>query len=280
MSDGEDSGGEDLVERPEDVVGYLSPEKLDSILEEIVTFEVNLAEDPTLPDLGLRYLQKQVAQCRQFLNRVQYYLQTTKRYEKNLKRAAKVFELDVELKLANKLADDPVVRRQSAVADRKAVAISMLNEEHRVLARFQVEIQNLDDTIRLVKSKYDDLRHTSADIKLQRQLVKDDMAAWGSGEDGYTNPQSRQDKTIPGGMPPPVRAESIDPQDLLDDSRRPEDLPKPRNMSHAKSLASFYGRKPSRDAAPAPPESGGVEEPPKEEPAKTAKTVSYEDLLK
>lgn len=267
-----------VVECPEDVIGYLSAEKLESILEEIVGFEVVLEEDPTLPDLGLRYLQSKIAQCRKYLNRVQYYLQVTKRYEKNLKRAAKVYELDLELKLAGLLADDAIVRRQSSIDDRKAVATTMLKQEHEVLSRFRVDIQNLDDTIKLVKSKYDDLRHTNGDIRLQRQLVKDDMAEWGSGEEGYTKPQSREDRTIPGGLPPPVSAEDIDPNDLLDPNKRPEDLPEPKNPSHAKQIAGFFGKKPVRHVSRGPADPA-PEDPAPEDPAPAIQSVSYKDLL-
>ncbi len=49
----------------EEVPGYLSGEKLETILGEITEYEVKLEEDPTLPNLGYRYLQKSIAQCRQ-----------------------------------------------------------------------------------------------------------------------------------------------------------------------------------------------------------------------
>jgi len=152
----------------------------------------------------------------------------------------------------------------------------MLRQEHEVLARFRVEIQNLDDTVRLVKARYDDLRHTNGDIKLQRQLVKDEIAGLADG--GYAPPQSREDKTIPGGLPPPVRPESINPDDLLDPAKRPDDLPEPRNPSHAKQIANFFGNKPVREATPATKAAPADEAP--EEPAPAVRSVSYEDLLK
>lgn len=262
----------EVVSCPEDVIGHLSPEKLETILEEIVTFEVVLVDDPTLPDYGASYLQKVVATCRRFLNRTQYYLQITKRYEKNLKRAAKVYELDTNLKMAGLLADNNIVRNQPAVDDRKAVAMTMLKAEHETMARFQVEVQNLDDTIRLIKSKYDDLRQTNGDIRLQRQLIKDDKDAWGIGENGFTKPTARADKSIPGGMAPAVTSEPIDPSDLLDPNKRPDDLPEPKNASHARLIANFYENKPVKtDPVPEPSET--------EEVPAAVKSMSYADLL-
>lgn len=275
-SDSQEEESFEVISCPEDVIGYLSPEKLETILEEIVGFEVVLVEDPTLPQYGVPYLQKVVATCRRFLNRTQYYLQTTKRYEKNLKRASKVYELDINLKMAGLLADDQIVRNQSAVDDRKAVAMTMLKEEYKVLGRFQVEAQNLDDTIRLVKSKYDDLRQTNGDIRLQRQLIRDDKDAWGSGEDGYTKPQAKQDKSIADGMTPAVTSEKIDPSDLLDPTKRPDDLPEPKNSSHARQIANFYENKPVKNESA--PKIVEVEFESEEAPA-LVKSMSYADLL-
>lgn len=266
-------GEPELVKNPREVVGYISPEKLDSMLTEISGFEVKLEEDPTLPELGARYLQSRIAQCRQFLNRTQYYLQITRRYEKNLKRAEKAFELDLELKIAELLANDTLVRQQSAAQDRRALAVSMLRDEHENLARFKVEFQDLDGTIRIIKAKYDDLRHTNQDIKLQRQLVKDDRTGWESGDGGYVKPQSREDRTIPGGLPPPVRTEEINPEDLLDPEKRPEDLPEPKSPSHARQISSFFANRPSQ--APK-----SIPEPDAETTAPVVTGMSYEDLLK
>lgn len=264
--------GPGLIESPREVPGHISPEKLDSILTEISEFEVKLEEDPTLPELGARYLQSRIAQCRHFLNRTQYYLQVTRRYEKNLKKAEKAFELDLELKIAGLLANDTLVRQQSAAQDRRALAVSMLKDEHENLAKFKVELQDLDGTIRIIKAKYDDLRHTNQDIKLQRQLVKDDRTGWESGEGGYVKPQSREDRTIPGGLPPPVRTEEINPEDLLDPEKRPEDLPEPKNASHAKQISNFFANRPAAPQTAAPP--------PTETAAPVVTGMSYEDLLK
>lgn len=265
----------ELIGSPSEVIGYLDPEKLDSILTEISEFEVKLEEDPTLPELGARYLQSRIAQCRQFLNRTQYYLQITRRYEKNLKKAEKAFELDLELKMSGLLADDPLVRQQSAAQDRRALATSMLKVEHENLARFKVELQDLDGTIRIIKAKYDDLRHTNQDIKLQRQLVKDDRTGWESGDGGYVKPQSREDRTIPGGLPPPVRAEEINPEDLLDPEKRPEDLPEPRNPSHARQIVNFYANRPAPGTT-----TGPTPTKPQEDVAPVTTGMSYDDLLK
>ena len=89
-----------------------SKEELDEILDEIANYEVQLVEDPTQPQYGFNYIQKSISQCRNYLNRVQFYLQKIKKQERNLGIEVKQVELDLDLKMQEKLADDPVVRQQ------------------------------------------------------------------------------------------------------------------------------------------------------------------------
>jgi hypothetical protein len=262
----------------EDVPGYLSEEKLESILREIAEYEVKLEEDPTLPTLGYRYLQKAIARCRQYLNRVQFYLQTVRRFEKNLKARVREFELDLDLKLAAKLADDEIVRQQASAMDRKALAITLLRDEHINLAALRVELLNVEEVVKLVKMKYDDLHRTNMDVKLQRQLVKDDRTGWeGPDGEGYTPPQANQDGTVPNGMTPPVTSSDINPEDLLEDVKESEELPEPRDKDHAQQIDDFISGK-TTGAVPED-ETSPIGQP-EEEGAPIVGVMSYDDLLK
>lgn len=215
-------------------------EQLSSILDEISEFEVELAEDPTLPSLGSKYLNGRIALCRKYLNRVIYYLQTVGKQAKNLSVEVRQMELDLELKTAQKLADDPIVKKQPSIEDRKAVVSSMLKEEHDNLASLKVGMLDVVETLKIIKMKHQDLVRTNADIKSQRQLVKDDADTRLGGGDGYAKPQANQDRTVSDGMPPPVVQGKIDPKDLLDPSKRPEDLPEPVDEMHAQQMADFF----------------------------------------
>jgi hypothetical protein len=247
-------------------------EQLQKILEEIANYHVELDPDPTQPHLGIKYLQQKIAQCRNFLNRVQYYLQIVGRFERDLKVRLQIKETDIEFKINMKLADDPVVKQQPTLDERKAVAIATLKDEYEDLTECKRRLLDAQETLKLLKMKYGDLRATSGDIKAQRQLVKDDMQAWTEGGQGYTRPQARADGSIPDGMPPPVTTR-IDPRDVLDPNKKPDDLPKPRDEIHAQQIASFFG-----SGAPEKPD----QDPPKqEESAPIAEpSITYDDLLK
>lgn len=267
------------VEKIQDIPGYLSPAKLDQMLDEIAGFEIALEEDPTLPHLRNAYLQRSIAKCRQHTNRVHLYLQQARRFEKNVKVQVKEWELDLELKMAEKLADDTITRDQPSIEDRKAYAATQLRAEHERLAVLRVAAVDLADTIRIIKSKYDELKATSRDIVLQRQMVKDDAELFGSTGQEYSPPQARKDGTIPDGMAPPVRPDALDPKDLLDPAKRPEDLPEPKDEVHAAQIAAFFNG--AAGSVKEPPAKEKAPEQPPPEPGKLAGTggMSYDDLL-
>jgi hypothetical protein len=224
-----------------------SSEQLSSILEEIATLSVDLVEDPTGPELGVRYLNSRVAECRRYLNRVIYYVQSVGKQVKDLTVETRQMELDLELKLAQKLADDELVRKQPSIEDRKALAMMFLKPEHDNLASLRVELLDASETLKIIKMKHQDLIRTGADIRSQRQFVKDDMDARLSGGQGYDKPQAKQDRSITGGMPPPVIPGEIDPKDLLDPNKRPDDMPEPVDEMHAQQIVEFFSSKPHLD---------------------------------
>lgn len=250
-------------------------EALDRILEEVAGFQIDLATDPTLPELGARYLNEKLAACRNFTNRTVHYVQLLKRQERDLRMEMKLAESDLDFKLKEELADDPLVRAQPSIEDRVALATVHLKAEHHALAGARAALLETEETVKLVRARLDNLKQTSYDIKLQRQIVKDDREGWGSGDGGYTPPARNKDRTTADGLQPPVRPAGLNPEDLLDPARRPADMPVPVDSVHAAQIASFfndqetYSAQQEEEALP-PPE-------PKYEAVKSK--FSYADLL-
>ncbi len=261
----------------ESISGYQSTATMDAMMDEIASYQVELAPDPTLPHLGNKYLQEKISTCREYLNRAQFYLQQLRRYEKGVRLKLRERELDLDLKVKGKLADDQLVRKQPAIADRLALAASLLLEEHEDMAGLKVVHLDVENTIKLLKFAYDHLSKTSQDIRLQRQMVKDDKEILDGGGNGYNRPTPKQDGTMANGMPVPA-APPPDPTDLLDPSKRPDDMPSPIDGSHAKLMAEFLKSHPERP-------SKSVEKPvevpiPVKEPDPPTSALSYDDLLK
>lgn len=256
----------------------LSKEQIDQMLEEVAGYQVDLAEDPTLPHLGLAYLQKSVALCRNYTNRTVFYLQKVLRYDKELKREIRVLELDLEFKMREKLADDAVVRQQSSIEDRRATAAVMLRSEHEVLAERKAHAVDAEESAKLLRMKYNDLQRTSNEIKLQRQMVKDDMESQLRGDAGYSRPVVNEDRSVPDGMRAPV-AEKVDPKDLLDPSRRPEEMPEPKDEGHAQMISEFLSRNPEKPQAIPHPGSAAAATPERAPEPGIVAGVDYEALL-
>ena len=240
-------------------------DKLQQILDEVSQYSVELEPDPTLPNLGTQYLQRVLSECRNYMNRVMSYMQLIKIQEKNTKIRLKAAELDIERKIAEKLSDDVLVRKQPSIEDRKALAMTMLSEEYQSIAELKSDLLDIEETSKLLKVKYDHLRGTSQDIKTQRSLVKDDALIRMGGGEGYSRPQINQDRSVPNGMRAPITLDNLNPTDLLDPNKRPEDLPEPKDAIHAQMISEFF-------ASPSVSNHPNVEEEP-------IKSISYDDLI-
>ncbi len=221
----------------------LDADMLDKILDEIANYSIDLEEDPTHPTLGNAYLQKVLALCRTYSNRVQYYMQKVKRYENRLRSEVKIRELSLDLKTKDLLADDAIVRKQPSIEDRKAVASAMLRDDHLELADLQSKVHDVEDTYKIIKSKHVELQKTANDIKTQRMLVKDDMLARLGGMEGYVKPQTFPDKSFPNSLPPPVAARIEMPDILAGVKTQP--LPEPTVDDDLKDLMERFSKKPA-----------------------------------
>jgi len=236
----------DHVGNPVAPVGVvLSKEQLDQIIEEISRYEVNLEEDPTQPHLGTNYLQKIISRCRAYQNRVQYYIQIVKLHEKKIRLDLRQRELDLDFKMKELLADDVVVRKQPSVRDRESVAATMLGEEHKAVTTLKVELLDVEETVKLIRSKYDQLKQTSNDIRMQRVLIKDDKETQMMGGEGYSRPQPNQKKIMADGLPAAV-VPKVEPRDLLDPKKRPDDMPEPMDAGHAEMMSAFLTQHPAQ----------------------------------
>ncbi len=218
----------------------LTPEKMMDMLEEIGGYEVALEADPTQPHLGTKYLQKVLSECRNYMNRVQYYLSQVKMHERQLRTQLKIAESDFDLKIAEKLADDVLVRKQPSIEDRKALAMTMLRDEHTLIANLRMQLTDSEETGKLIKAKYDHLKGTVSDIKMQRSLVRDDAMIRMEGGSGFDRPVINQDRSVPNGMRAPVTRDDLNPTDLLDGAKRPDYMPEPVDAAHAQMIADFF----------------------------------------
>jgi hypothetical protein len=212
-------------------------EELDRIIEEISGYEVELEPDPTLPTLGINYINSKIQECRNYTNRVQSYLLRVNNQRKNLDLSLKTLELDIEFKTAELLAENEVVRMQASISDRNAVAKMKLRDEYEQCNSMKILRENLEQTAKIIKMKYDDLNRTNSDIKTQNQLVKRHEMINPEGEGNERN----KDKTTAGNLAPPVK--TVEAPDILEGStelKRTPDVQTPApSVNESESIKNF-----------------------------------------
>ena len=224
--------------------GVLERETLDRIMIEVADYSIELVEDPTLPEYGSAYIQKTLSICRNYSNRVMFYLQKVSSAVRCLRRELTQHELDLEFKLNEKLADDFFVRRQASIADRKAVALAMFKPEYGIISDLKVKILDTEEILKIIKLKYTDLKQTSNDLRLQRQIIKDDKEAFGETGTGYTKPGAKQDRSIPDGLVQPAVNVAKAPEEILNPDIPAENIPAPLDESKAILISEFLQEKP------------------------------------
>lgn len=150
----------------------LQESEIQRIYSEIGKYSIELSEDPTV--MGPRYVSKQLALCRNYLNRVTQIRVDLSKHKRTLgvKIAGENTQLQVERDQL--LSTNDLVRKQSNIKDREAVANTMLRER---LARIEVLNQDLLDLKMVdaaVEFVHNELIRTSNEIKTQKALLEID----------------------------------------------------------------------------------------------------------
>ncbi len=150
----------------------LQESEIQRIYSEIGKYSIELSEDPTT--MGPRYVSKQLALCRNYLNRVTQIRVDLSKHKRTLgvKIAGENTQLQVERDQL--LSTNDLVRKQSNIKDREAVANTMLRER---LARIEVLNQDLLDLKMVdaaVEFVHNELIRTSNEIKTQKALLEID----------------------------------------------------------------------------------------------------------
>jgi len=220
----------------------LNKDDLDKIIEEITKYSIDLEEDPTQPELGNKYINRVLANCRAYQNRVAYYLQIIRNEEREIKKLIRVIETDVEMKSSDMLAQDPIVKKQPNISDRKALVASRLASEYQEMSDQKLLLLDLQETSKIVKMQYDHLKQTTRDIQVQRTLVRDEKEMMMSGGDGMSKP-SAPNNIYQNGMPSAiVPGRNLNPSIPLNRSELSQ-IPKPIDDTHLHMMERFLSTK-------------------------------------
>lgn len=166
---------------------------VDKVFQEISDLKIELESDPTT--LGPKYLNQVIYQCRNYLNKVTQILLEVQREKREVAKKLRAAKTEYDIRSSELLAGDDRVRRLPNIADRQATVRVILSDLARDVTNAEHDLQDLDHVEKAVKLRHNELKHTSADIKAQRMLVRDEYDT-GSfyGDEGDT-PVGRQRKT-------------------------------------------------------------------------------------
>jgi hypothetical protein len=168
-------------------------ERVRQVYTEIERYTITLSADPGA--LGPKYLQDQIATCRDYINNVSRILMEVHREKHNLAAEIHTSETALNVESDNLRATDERIRNLPHDKDRAAAVNLLLRVRVQALADLRAQLQDLDYMEKAVRHRHRELRDTMAEIKLQRSLIRDeiDTKSFYGGERDTTEPNPDDD---------------------------------------------------------------------------------------
>ena len=148
---------------------------VDQLYRDISVLRIELEPDPTI--LGARYIQGVTSKCRNYLNRVSLIRIQLNQKKRNLMVQIAGEETSLSIEKSRLLAEDDTVKRGSNIADREAIANTMLREQINRIATMKMDLLDIETVDKAVKMAHDELIRTSQEIKVQRSLLFSDRTS-------------------------------------------------------------------------------------------------------
>ncbi len=151
----------------------MDPNRVTTIYDEIGQYVIELEADPTA--LGVRYLNELISRCRNYLNRVSILLGELGKERRDISSALRAAEAVFQVSFDELLANDERVKRLPNITDRTATVNMLLREQRDHVESLKRELQDLEYVEKAVRHRHNELKSTNTDIKMQRQMVRDEL---------------------------------------------------------------------------------------------------------
>jgi len=148
-------------------------ERVEQVYAEIAKCHITLSSDPA--SLGPKYLQDQIATCRDHINNVTKLLMEVHREKHNLTAEIHTAETMLKVESDNLLTNDKRVRDLPNIKDRESAIALLLRTQVQTIADMKARMNNLDFVEKAVRHTHRELRDTMSEIKLQRSLMRDEI---------------------------------------------------------------------------------------------------------
>lgn len=151
----------------------MDTKRIDQIYEEIAGLTIELEPDPTV--LGPKYINNVIALCRNYLNRTTLILLELQRERRLIQKQHGAEEAVLKIQANHLLSEDERVKRLPNIRDREATVAVILSEQNRKVDDLLRELLDMETIEKAVRLRHNELKHTSADIKMQRQSIRDEV---------------------------------------------------------------------------------------------------------
>lgn len=159
----------------------LSLDEVDAVYTRLGFLEVALDDDPLA--YGPKRLQEKTAMCRKHLAECERIFLDVSHRQHRLKRALRAQKSALELSTKFLYAEDPEVRAGRNIADRDAFAAIKLKDEWLAVHSLELQTQDMEAVLFVIKAKRSDLRDTQGRLRDQARLCGQELelgGRWGT----------------------------------------------------------------------------------------------------
>lgn len=167
--------------------------RVKAIYDEINTLVIELEADPVT--LGTQYLNNLIACCRNYLNRCSSILLEVSREKRDVAARLRAEEAAYQVSFDELLATDERVRVLPNIEDRRSTINVFLRDQRNSIEALKRELQDLEYVEKAVRHRHNELKSTNTDIKMQRQMVRDELdtgAFYGDEGDGVVRKMAQR----------------------------------------------------------------------------------------
>lgn len=147
-------------------------DRMEEIIVESLKYSITLASDPT--SLGPKYLQDQIATCRNYTNHTARLMNEVNKAAMNVDYELRRKETAFKIQADELLSNNAHVRNLPNITDRQAQINLLLRDELRVIEELRNSLKDLSHVEKIVKTTHRELKDTMNEIKLQRSLIRDE----------------------------------------------------------------------------------------------------------
>lgn len=169
----------------------MQDDRINEIFQYIENANIDLDEDPFVR--GPRYLQRQIAKCRNFMNEVQKFDREVAKERLTLERHLASLDAEYKVKADDLLVNDTTVSKQPSLKDREAKINTILKDLVDDIHQANLLLTDIKHVDTVIQSKIRELKSVNNDIRLQIRLMENELKIGGGYGDHFQGHEKKGD---------------------------------------------------------------------------------------